>query len=100
MQGYFFATSQSASQKNLAAATGKILHAKEIVASPEPKQVSEEVIGATLADLGFPGIGFYMFANNSRASADRARKELGYAPKAPSLWESLEGDVEDALEKA
>jgi hypothetical protein len=50
-----------------------------------------------LSERRYPDLGFYMFANNSRAKADRARKELGYVPKAPSLWEVVQSDLEDAL---
>ena len=95
--GYFFATSQEASQRDIAIATGKILHAKGIISSSEPKQVSEGVIAGTLSERSYPDLGFYMFASNSRAKAERAAKELGYQPKAPTLWETLEADITDAL---
>lgn len=46
---------------------------------------------------GYPHIATYMFAANSRTRADRAKKVLGYKPKAPSLWEVLEADIEASL---
>jgi nucleoside-diphosphate-sugar epimerase len=95
--GYFFTTTQEASQKDLAAATGKLLHAKGIIDSAEPRQVSESVIAGTLSERPYPELGFYMFAGNSRAVADRAKKELAFMPRAPSLWDTLQKDVEDAL---
>ena len=41
----------------------------------------------------YPGIGRYMFAANSRSKAERASKLLGYEPKAPSIWETMEADL-------
>ncbi|KIW05054.1 uncharacterized protein PV09_04209 [Verruconis gallopava] len=96
-EGYFFTTSQEASQKELATVTGRILHAKGLISSSEPKSVSDEVIEQMLKAIPYPDIGFYMFSNNSRAKPERAKKELGYEPKAPTLWETVEADIDDAL---
>lgn len=90
-------TSQEASQKDIAEATGKILHAKGILPTAETKEVSEDVIAGTLSERKYPDLGFYMFASNSRGKADRAKKELDFKPKASTLWETLEADLTDAL---
>jgi hypothetical protein len=41
----------------------------------------------------YPGIGRYVFAANSRSKAERVPKPLGYEPKAPSIWETIEADL-------
>ena len=76
---------------------GKILHAKGVLPSPEPKQVGDDVIEGTLSDWGYPGLGWYMFGGNSRAKADRAAKELGWEPQDKGLWEELKKDIDLAL---
>jgi len=96
-EGYFFCTSQEATQKDTAVATAKILHAKGVLPTAETKQVSEDVIAGSLAERYQSDMGFYLFASNSRSKPDRAAKEFGYKPKAPSLWETLEADLTDAL---
>jgi hypothetical protein len=73
------------------------LREKGVFPTAETKQVSEDVISGCMADRGYPDLGFYMFASNSRSKADRAAKELGYKPKSPSLWDTLEADLIDAL---
>lgn len=50
-----------------------------------------------LAPLGFPLIARYLFASNARTVAKRTRALLGWEPKAPSLWEALEQDIDDAI---
>ena len=96
-QGYFLATSSEACQKELATALGKILHAKGVLPSAEPKQVNEEVIADALSGWGYPDLGWYMFGGNSRAEPRRAAKELGWKPKGKGLYEELEGDIDLAL---
>ncbi|BFZ65227.1 hypothetical protein YB2330_006390 [Saitoella coloradoensis] len=43
--------------------------------------------------------GYWIFAGNSRSRANRARKELGWKPEAPGLWETLDEEVEYWVEK-
>jgi hypothetical protein len=43
-----------------------------------------------------PHIVLYLWGSNSRAESARAR-ELGWNPKGPSFWESLEEDVAIAV---
>lgn len=71
-----------------------------MIKSAEPQQISEEKINDTLAAWGMPELGTYMFAGNSRAKAERAKKELGWEPKAPALWDTVEADIDDALSEA
>lgn len=59
----------------------------------EPKQLPLETVSDMLSDWKVPDIGAYMFAANSRTRAHRAPKLLGYEPKAPSLWDSMEADL-------
>jgi nucleoside-diphosphate-sugar epimerase len=96
-EGYYFLTSEEASQKDLATKVGKILHSKGVLSSPEPKEVDEATIQGTLSDWGYDGLGWYMFAGNSRAKAGRVVKELGWEPKGKGLWDRLEGDIDLAL---
>ncbi|OOQ83276.1 nucleoside-diphosphate-sugar epimerase [Penicillium brasilianum] len=92
---YFLTTTQDASQKELATAVGKVLHEKNILPSPEPKQVDEDFISKTLTQFFVPNFGYYMLASNSRGVPERAKKELGWGGgRAPPLWEVLPGEVE------
>lgn len=77
---------------------GKILYQKGLIKDKEPKQISLEQVDNTLSALGYPLIGRYLFASNARTSAKRAKEVLGWDPKAPSLWEVLEQDIDDAIE--
>lgn len=43
--------------------------------------------------------GIYAFACNTRTVSERARKVLGYEPKAPSLFDCLEEDVLAAVRR-
>ena len=96
-EGYFLATSTEASQKELAAKVGKLLHEKGVLSTAEPKQVDEAVIQEALSDWGYDGLGWYMFGGNSRAEPRRAAEELGWKPQGKGLWEELEGDIDLAL---
>ncbi|KAF2088955.1 NAD(P)-binding protein [Saccharata proteae CBS 121410] len=95
--GYYFAASQEASQIDVSRAAGKLLKAKGIIPDSEPVQLPTKQIDAMMASMGIPLIGRYMFASNSRTRSDRARKVLGYEPAAPSLFDTLEADIDDAI---
>lgn len=105
IQGYFLATSQEATQKEVADETAKILHAKGVLPSASSRQLSLDEFNATVNPLfanafgktEYSDIALYLFTSNSRSKADRAPAELGYQPKAPTLWETLQSDIEDAL---
>ena len=92
-QGYYFASSQEASQVDIARATAKILQKHGIIQTSEPKQLSLDQVDAKMSRFGVPHIASYMFAANSRTRADRATTVLGYKPSAPSLWDALEADL-------
>lgn len=96
--GYYHTTTQEYSQLEVAEAVGKILYQKGLIKDKEPKQISLEQVDNTLSALGYPLIGRYLFASNARTSAKRAKEVLGWDPKAPSLWEVLEQDIDDAIE--
>jgi len=49
-------------------------------------------------ELGADGV--YTWASNTLARADQVREVLGYAPDAPSLLDTLEGDLLAAVEHA
>ncbi|KAK5044547.1 hypothetical protein LTR84_010671 [Exophiala bonariae] len=96
-EAYFFATTQEATQKDIATATGKVLHAKGVISSPEAISVSEETIAPMWKELGIPNVAFYLFANNSRSKPFRAEKELRWKPRAPTLWQEIEKEVEACI---
>lgn len=93
LRGYYFCSSQEASQYDLAVAAGPILKRLGVVKTEEPKRCTLEEVGAMLSQYRLPGIGLYMYAANSRTRADRAERVLGYRPIAPSVWECMEADL-------
>jgi nucleoside-diphosphate-sugar epimerase len=90
--GYFFAESQEASQIELAKHAGKILAAKGLIPSAEPKVLPLDVVREMRGGSSWEPMGIYTWASNTRTSCDRSRSELGYKPTAPSLWDTMEGD--------
>lgn len=74
------------------------MQSKGLIASAEPRSLPLEKVDGMMSAWGYPHIATYMFAANSRTRADRAKKVLGYKPKAPSLWEVLEADIEASLQ--
>ncbi|KAK5169040.1 uncharacterized protein LTR77_006349 [Saxophila tyrrhenica] len=92
VEGYYFASSQEASQIEIARAAGRILKDQGRIESEEPMQVSLDQVNTMLGDR-MPGLGTYMFAANSRTRADRAKKLFGYEPSHPSLWDTMEADL-------
>ncbi|CAK4032182.1 Hypothetical predicted protein [Lecanosticta acicola] len=101
VEGYYFASMQEYSQLEIARKTGEILAKHGLLEKEKaaPLQVSLERIDQTMQSYGFPHIGTYMFAANSRTWAHRAPKKLGYQPGAPKLWDQLEADLLDAAGK-
>lgn len=98
LKGYYFCSSQEASQYDIAVAAGKVLKKLGVVQDEQPKQRSVEEVAGMLGQYGVKDIALYMYAANSRTRADRAEKVLGYKPQAPSIWESLEGDLRACYE--
>ncbi|KAF4463019.1 hypothetical protein FALBO_10163, partial [Fusarium albosuccineum] len=90
--GYYFTPNEEISQIEIAYATGKILKAKGLLVSSEPKQITLDELDKQLPEFP-PGSGRIMFAANSRAKADRCEKMLDIKAKAPSFLESLEDDL-------
>lgn len=97
-KGYYFASSQEASQIDIAKATGKILKSHGRIQDAEPKQLPLETVSDMIKRPSGKTIGTYMFAANSRTKSERAPKVLGYEPEAPSLWETMEADLLAAIE--
>lgn len=91
--GYYFASSQEASQLDVAKAAGKILTKHGLIQQEEPKQLPIDQVDAMMESRRYPGMGRYMFAANSRSKAERAARLLGYEPKAPNIWETMESDL-------
>jgi hypothetical protein len=52
-----------------------------------------EEIDKMMAAFKVPGIALYEYASNLRSTPDRARKYLGFEPRGPSLWDTLEADL-------
>ncbi|KAI1176707.1 NAD(P)-binding protein [Nemania sp. FL0916] len=97
-EGYFLAATQEASQKEIAEVTARILFMEGRVSSTQAQSISNEEMASLFPDA--PDTGFFSFGCNSRSKADRARKELGYVPKAPSFWDVLDSDLMDAVAAA
>lgn len=91
--GHYFTSSQEASQLDIAKAAGKILKKHGLIQQEELKQVSIDQVDTMIKSRHYPSIGRHMFAANSRSKAERAPKLLGYEPKAPSIWETMEADL-------
>ena len=77
----------------MAKAVGKVLKSHGRLNDAEPKQLPLDTVNGMMKSWGYPGIGSYMFAANSRSRADRAQNLFGYQPKAPSLWETMGADL-------
>ncbi|RAL63721.1 hypothetical protein DID88_003368 [Monilinia fructigena] len=95
-EGYYFASTQEASQKDIAVATGKILAKNGILKSADTVSISTEnlkEVDAMLSDWGIPKLGRYLFASNSRTRADRAKKVLRYKGEEKEILEYLEEEL-------
>lgn len=97
IQGYYFAATQELSHIDVAMAAGKILKKIGVVESDEPLQVSLQQLDSMVELPGFPKLARYLYASNSRTRSDRAKRLFGYEGKSPSLWETLEKDILDAV---
>jgi len=100
-EGFYFSSSPEChiAQLDLAVAVGKILHARGILKSAEPRELSvQEMLDMT----GGMGAAVHMYGSNSRGKADRAKNQLGYIPKGgvQEFWASLESEVVAGLESA
>jgi len=98
LQGYYFVSSQEISQLDLARAVGRTLNAHSLIPTEVPKSLSVETVRQMRGPSSWEPMGVYTWASNTRARADRAREVLGYAPDAPSLLDTLEGDLLAAVE--
>lgn len=96
-QGYYFAGTQEVSHIEVAKASGKILKKHGVIKDEEPVQVSTEQLDAMMKLPRFPKLARYMFASNSRTRPHRAEKLFGYKGTAPTLLESLEEDIMQAV---
>lgn len=95
--GYYFASTQEHSQIDLARATAAILHKHGVIEDAEPVRVGLEVLDGMASFPGFPMLGRYLFASNSRTRAERAGEAFGYKGEAEGLMDVLERDVLDAI---
>ncbi|KAF2249754.1 NAD(P)-binding protein [Trematosphaeria pertusa] len=96
-EGYYFAGTQEVSHIEVAKASGKILKKHGVIKDEEPVQVSTEQLDAMMKLPRFPKLARYMFASNSRTRPHRAEKLFGYKGTAPTLLESLEEDIMQAV---
>lgn len=95
--GYYFASTQEHSQKALAVAAGEILHRHGFIDEPEPVQIDLSRLDAMANFPGFPKLGRYLFASNSRTRAERAGRLFEYKGEAKGLMDTLESDILDAV---
>lgn len=99
-QGYYFASTQEHSHNTVANAISTILKSHNLIKQDAtPLQLSLDQIDALLKFPGFPTIGRYLFASNSRSRADRAQGLWGYEGSAPGLLDVLEEEVLDAVKR-
>ncbi|KAG9202653.1 hypothetical protein G6514_004145 [Epicoccum nigrum] len=96
--GYHFAGTQEHSHMQLARKVGEVLAQRAVIASPEPVKIGLEEVDKIVYWPQFPALARYLYASNSRTSADRARELWGYEGRAEGLLESVKGDVLAALE--
>lgn len=93
-QGYYFTATQEWSQRELAAATGRILKKHKLIEDEEPLQLPIEAIKAMKpGKTSFALYGVYVFACNTRTRSDRARSVLAFEPTSEDLWHYLEDDL-------
>ena len=59
---------------------------------------TEAQVNSAFSIPGLPKLALYLWGSNSRAESARATK-LGWNPKGPSFWDSLEEDVSVAVAK-
>ncbi|KAK4501355.1 hypothetical protein PRZ48_007163 [Zasmidium cellare] len=96
-EGYYFAATQEASQIDIAKATARVLEARGAIQQDEPVCLPKEQVAGFVPYAGL-SIGTYLYMSNSRVRTDRARKPFGYQGKRPTLWETLDTEIADALE--
>ena len=90
-QGYYFAENGRHSWRQLAEKIGEVLHKKGIVKSAEVTSFPDDEVDSTLGE----SFAWFGLASQSNSKADRIRK-LGWKPHRPSLFDSVEEQV-DAL---
>lgn len=95
--GYYFAATQEHNQFDLARATAAVLGKHGFIEDLEPEEVGLERLDSMANFPGFPQLGRYLFASNSRTRAERAERLFGFKAEAPGLMEVLEQDVLDAV---
>ncbi|VBB84702.1 Putative protein of unknown function [Podospora comata] len=99
LHGYYFTATQEVSQLDFATAIGRILKKHGVIEYEEPVQLPLDDIWKTAQKSKWRYTGIYAFACNTRTVSERARKVLGYEPKAPSLLDCLEEDVLAAVRR-
>ncbi|OAA56798.1 NAD(P)-binding domain protein [Cordyceps fumosorosea ARSEF 2679] len=97
-EGYYFATTQELSQLDLAKAAGEILHKHGLIPAAEPKSLSVADVREMRGGSSWGPMGVYTWACNTRVRPDRATSLLGFTPTAPSVLDTLEQDLLDAVE--
>ncbi|KAH8590665.1 nucleoside-diphosphate-sugar epimerase [Bisporella sp. PMI_857] len=95
-EGYYFTSTQEVSQLSFATATGQILEKHKAIENGEPLALPLEQI-KKFGEDEWAYMGYYTYACSTRTSSDRARKVLGYEPKAPPLFDCLEEDFVAAV---
>lgn len=101
---FFFGSVQEHVWGDVVRQIGIILHQRKIILNPVAAGATlqeEPSLGCVTRSL-LPRLSMTLFfrriANNSRSVSDRGFA-LGWRPKAPSIEETLEGDVINTLEK-
>ncbi|CAF1519015.1 unnamed protein product [Didymodactylos carnosus] len=93
-EGYYFSESGRHTWRQLAEKLGEVLYKKGIAKSPEVTSFPDEEVESALP---FGRFSFLALASQSNCKAERIRK-LGWKPHRPSLFDSVEEQV-DALIK-
>lgn len=96
-EGYYFAGTQEHSHHDVAKVMGETLHKLGVVGNPEPVQITLQQLDDMVIIPRFRPLARYLFASNSRTRAERAVNLFDYKAEAPSLLETLEADILDAL---
>jgi len=92
---FYFGSAKDHSWVEFAQAVGKILHNRGLVDTIEVSQFEPEYV-----DKYFPGGDLsFIWAGDSRCVANRSRK-IGWAPKYPDIFGTLEQEVNYVLEKS
>lgn len=82
----------------MAVEAGKIVASMGLIQNPDPIQLPLDTIRDMRDGSSWYYMGYYTWGSNTRTRCDRSKKYLGYAPSAPTLFETMKSDF--LVEKA